>query len=294
MVTLTVDPLLFPDPKTAYLYLMKKRCISVTIQDLDRRGHLATRKYFYVVEWQMASTQLPHFHVLCDTTYIPWETMVESWSKHRPKDAGPVMGNRPVFGYVAFTAPKFESPVHAARYATKYLTKFPKKGFPGWVMNMGKGRRVRRYSASRGFWGTASPKNTQPKTSREGSQKTYRERVGACGDSVHVFQMGEYLDRNTGELTIERVWLGQLEADASLIDRLWDPGEPARRRRSLLAQSPLEVRRIIENATGQRIEWRHRRRIYFYRGVRPLFPLPVVRCRKYPKDYVLPGVLSDE
>ena len=106
MVTLTIDPLLFPDPRTAYLYTMDKRCISVTTQDLDRWGHLFSRRYFYVVEWQKNTLQA-HFHILYDSNFILWDDILKSWSKHRPKDAGPIQGNRPAFGTVLFSAPKF-------------------------------------------------------------------------------------------------------------------------------------------------------------------------------------------
>ena len=52
LVTFTIDPALFPDPKEAFFYTMDKRCISVTTQDLYRWGYLNSRRYFYVLEWQ--------------------------------------------------------------------------------------------------------------------------------------------------------------------------------------------------------------------------------------------------
>jgi len=291
MVTLTIDPELFPDPETAYRYVKDKRCISVLAQALDRRGYLASRQYFYVVEWQK-DTQQAHWHILFDSTYIPWEVLFELWSSNRPKHAGPVKDDRPPFGTVHFSAPKFASPVHAARYATKYLTKVPEHGFPDWVLDMGKNRRICRYGKSRGFWRTPSRPATEPKRTRAKSSKTYRERIATCGDSVNVFEMKEHLDRETGEITTKRVWLGQAEANASIIDRLWDPGEPARRRRSLLARSPMDVRRIIERLTGQEMRWRRYRRIEFDGPRQPLFPS--AKPKRYPEDYILPGVLSDE
>lgn len=75
MVTLTVDPELFPDPKTAYLYMLDKRCIGVTTQDLFRWNHLITRRFFCVVEWQK-KTEQAHFHILYDSTFIPWDTLL--------------------------------------------------------------------------------------------------------------------------------------------------------------------------------------------------------------------------
>ena len=108
MVTYTIDPELFPDPKTAYLYAMDKRCISVTTQDLFRWNYLKTRRYFYVLEWQK-DTEMVHFHVLYDSVFIEWNKILKSWDKHRPKDAGPVKDNRPAFGTVLFSSSKFKS-----------------------------------------------------------------------------------------------------------------------------------------------------------------------------------------
>ena len=136
MVTLTIDPKLFLDPQTAYLYATDRRCIGRTTQDLDRWGYLYTRRYFYVLEWQ-EKTEMVHFHILYDSSYIPFDRLLESWSKHRPSWAGPAEGNRPAFGTVLFSAPKFADHVHAARYATKYLIKTPEHGYPTWVLNMG-------------------------------------------------------------------------------------------------------------------------------------------------------------
>lgn len=172
MVSLTVDPELFPDPKTAYYYTMDNRCISVTTQDLYRWNHLNTRRYFYVVEWQK-NTEQAHYHILYDSTYIPFTSLLASWSKHRPDEAGPVIGKRPAFGTVTFSVSKFASPLHAARYATKYLIKVPEYGFPGWVLEMGKERRIRRYSTSRGFWGTKSTRRDKEPTTTRKKQQTH-------------------------------------------------------------------------------------------------------------------------
>jgi len=259
MVTLTVDPDLFPDPKTAYLYTMDKRCISVTTQDLDRWDHLHTRRYFYVVEWQQ-HTEQAHYHVIYDAQFIPFDELLKSWSKHRPKDAGPKQGNRPAFGTVFCSKSHFEGgPIHAARYATKYLIKVPEQGFPVWVLEMGTDRRVRRYSTSRCLWGTISERSDNPKTSRSHAKKTYSEKLAGCGDSVNVFEMNEIIDAETGEIQIRRHWLGQLDTHASVIDKLFDPGKPERRRRSLLARSPAEVRQIITVASGKEADWKRRR-----------------------------------
>lgn len=260
MVSLTVDPDLFPDPKTAYLYMMDKRCISVTTQDLYRWNHLATRRYFYVVEWQK-KTEQAHFHILYDSKYISWDSLLASWSKHRPKDAGAIIGNRPAFGTVMFSAPKFANPVHAARYATKYLIKTPEHGFPEWVLAMGTNRRIRRFSTSRGFWGTTSKRQSNnPESTRKKTQRTYAEKIAKCGDSINVFEIAEMVDKETGEVKHDRAWVGQINANASTVmNNLYDPGNPDRMRRSLLARNQKEVLQIIRKADNKHVDFiRHR------------------------------------
>ncbi|MCK5174002.1 MAG: hypothetical protein KAR47_11470 [Planctomycetes bacterium] len=260
MASLTIDPQLFSDPQTAYLYTAEKRCIGITTQDLDRWGHLNTRRYFYVVEWQK-NTEQAHYHILYDSNFIPWDSLLRSWSKHRPKDAGPVEGKRPAFGTVIFSAPKFASPVHAARYATKYLIKVPEYGFPRRVLEMGKDRRIRRYSTSRGFWGTKSARqDRETTTTRKNRQRTYAQRIAKCGDSVNVFEIAETLDIETGEIQHKNVWIGQLDADASTVmENLYDPGNPERKRRSLLARNQNEALQIIRAASSPSVDWiRHR------------------------------------
>ncbi len=260
MVSLTVDPDLFPDPKTAYFYTMDNRCISITTQDLHRWNHLSTRRYFYVIEWQH-NTEQAHFHILFDSKYIPWESILKSWSKHRPKSAGPIIKNRPAFGTVLFSKPVFEGgPLHAARYVTKYLIKIPEYGFPQWVLKMGKDRRIRRYSTSRDFWNEPSKPRSEPKFSRKKRQISYSDRIKECGSSINLFEMKAFIDPQTGEITNQRFWLGTLAVSASeTIDNLWDPGNPKRNRRSLLAQTSKQAIAILENVSGRDLQWLRRR-----------------------------------
>jgi hypothetical protein len=257
MVTLTVDPLLFPDPKTAYLYMQKRRCIGRTTQDLDRLKYIYSRRYLYVVEWQK-NTEQAHFHILLDASYIPWDSLLASWSKHRPPEAGAVVGNRPAFGTVLFSAPKFDSnPLYAARYATKYLIKTPEYGFPDWVLDMGKERRIRRFDTSKGFWGNpAKPHSKNPYPKRTPQAKSYRERLTLCGNGVNIIEIASVLDPSTGEVKTIRQWVGKLDVEArKVIEKLFDPGNPKRSRRSLLAQSPGHAKQIIEAAAGKKIQW---------------------------------------
>ncbi len=263
LVTFTIDPTLFSDPESAYLYVMDTRCISVTTQDLHRWGYLHSRRYFYVLEWQKDTTQV-HFHVLYDASYIPWEALLRSWSKHRPKDAGPTIGDRPAFGTVLISKPKFQGgPVHAARYVTKYLTKMPESGFPEWVMQMGKYRRIRRYSTSRGFWNNPpKPESSSNSEARTLRRITYAQRIEKCGRSVNLFEIETLIVPDTGELIAQRFWVGQLDIDSkTLFQGLWDPGNPSRQRRSLLALSVPHAKQIIDTVVGRNVQWIRARKI---------------------------------
>lgn len=255
LVTLTVDPSLFTDPKSAYLYIMQRRCIARTIQDLFRWGHLRSRRYFCVIEWHKKTGYI-HLHVLLDSSYIPIADLERSWGKHRPAGAGPHIAGRPLFGYVYISKREFEGgPAHAARYVTKYLTKTPEHGFPDWVLQM-KGKRIRRYSASRGFWGTTTKRQPESSVEHERQEHTYAERVQACGSSVNVFEIRESVDRGTGEIRITRTWAGELQVDANeVFKRLFDPGEPRRSCRTLLALSLPHVQKIISIAAGHDAAW---------------------------------------
>lgn len=256
LVTFTIDPELFSSPQQAYEYAMDNRCISVTTQDLYRWGHLNSRKYFYVIEWQKETEQV-HFHVLYDSNYIPWNALRKSWSKHRPKSAGPVKGNRPAFGTVLFSKIKFQGGfLHAARYVTKYLTKTPEEGFPEWALNMGKNRTIRRFGTSRGFWNESSKRSeSEAKYKRKNKRLSYKERLKSCGQTSNIFKVKEVIDKETGEITTKKFWIGQVNINSEQLHRLWDPGNPKRFRRSLMGQSPSQIQRILENTAGGNVHW---------------------------------------
>jgi len=262
MVTLTVDPLLFHDPKTAYIYIQDRRCLSRTTQDLDRGGYVFTRRYFYVVEWQK-DTEQAHFHVLLDSQFIPVHALNASWSKHRPHTAGPVLANRPDFGFCFCSVPNFEGGFeHAARYATKYLIKAPEHGFPNWVLDMGSDRRIRRFSASRGLWGHPTKQYVKDPDLKPipRPKRSYHQKLEICGQGVNIIEVTEIINPQTGEIAPKRSWVGRLNVPANeVIPKLFDPGNPNRSRRSLLATSPTHAKQIIEKAANKPTDWVQRR-----------------------------------
>ncbi|MBL4884185.1 MAG: hypothetical protein JKY95_06590 [Planctomycetaceae bacterium] len=151
MWTFTIDPLLFDAPATAFEYVRKKRSISELVRALKKEEYLISKRYFYVLEWQK-NTEMPHWHLLLETRHLPFDFVCMIWNRNRPKEMGLPEGDRPGFGSVRFSAPRFQNNKHAANYATKYLIKHPKHGYPDWVLDL-KGR-VPRYGTSRGFWQT--------------------------------------------------------------------------------------------------------------------------------------------
>ena len=222
MWTLTIDPKLFVSPMAAYEYVRAKRCVSELVRVLRKTGVLHSGRYFYVVEWQQ-QTEMPHFHLLVDAEFIDFDLVREAWNRFRPQAAGPFIGERPGFGAVRFSAPKFADETHAARYACKYLTKHPSYGYPEWVLTR-KGQ-THRFGTSRGFWpkgGEATspidkskakgPKADKPhprdcfcpECRGEGSEKNRRQtsiqdRLAKCGLKAVVTKRVEDIDER-GEI----------------------------------------------------------------------------------------------
>ena len=141
-VTLTVDGSLFASPEKAWQYAMDNRLLSRLVRELERRGHLHSKAYFWVVEFQMKETEQPHWHMLLDASFVPHGEIVEVWSRFRPAFAEPLgeritsqnyKGQAPAFGSVRYS--RHPDKLRAGYYATKYLTKYPAKGYPDWVMD---------------------------------------------------------------------------------------------------------------------------------------------------------------
>lgn len=252
MLTLTIDPELFASPKEAYLYVREQRALSRLMRDLDRAGHLHSRRYFYVVECQRDTEQV-HFHVLIDATFIPKEAIDASWSKMRPKSAGPPSANRPTFGMTRFSKSRFDGgPEHAGRYATKYLVKTPEYGWPAWVLAMGKDRRLPRYGTSRGFWGRLPQPSNPTGNTREKNPRTYADRVAECGSSCNLFETRETIDEFTGTVEEHTHWLARLAVEDCLISVI-APEQPAGSRVILIANGVHSCIKALSEAAGHPI-----------------------------------------
>ncbi len=234
MWTLTIDPELFESPELAYDYVRERRAISNLVRALKGRGLLHSDRYFYVVEWQKW-TEMPHYHLLVDATFIDFRMVCEVWNRNRPGWAGPVEGARPGFGSVRFSAPEFENHIHAAHYACKYMIKHPEHGYPDWVLDR-KGN-TPRYGTSRGFWREPDRQAQEMKLEgvlsvdqaaqradcscqdcREGGMQSgdrrrrseaIRERLVRCGTKA-VLMVAEDIIGSSGEVRVHRKFLSQI------------------------------------------------------------------------------------
>lgn len=182
MLTLTIDPKLFESPREAFEYVRKHRCVSKLVDALFRDGHLLSRRFFCVIEWQK-DTEMPHWHLLVETHRVPFIELARLWGKFRPRSAPAwpysysrglraLKGVSPEFGHVRFSKLNFESKQHAALYATKYVTKYPEHGFPSWVFDMSEeGKQIKRYTTSHGFFGCVKGAATEDETAEEEGER---------------------------------------------------------------------------------------------------------------------------
>jgi hypothetical protein len=224
MLTLTTDPSLFPDAKSAFLYVRRHRFIGTLLQSLYRGKYLRSRRYVYVVEFN-TKTSCAHYHVLCDAIKIPEEEVRAIWDRNRPKAAGPVKGNRPPFGTVNVQAANRPEDVRGlANYVLKTLVTYPSQGFPGWVLDMGKTVRIRRYGTSEGL--LSSEKTTEkkvpksPRPRRHSRQRrrgrSHAARISECGKEFNRFDLD--VDTSTGEVLKKR-WTGRSKCDGNVVKR---------------------------------------------------------------------------
>lgn len=253
MITLTIDPELFESPREAYLWVKKKRGISRLMRELDQHGHLHTRRYFYVIEFQQ-ETEQAHFHVLVDAVRIPKSAIDSAWSKLRPTAAGPIAQNRPPFGMTRFSVPKFDDgALHAARYATKYLVKSPEAGWPLWVLGMGTDARLPRYQSSRKFWNNPPSEHVSTGKTRELIPRTYGQRITECGTASNVFESTELINELSGEVQPQRIWRGRIELSIDHLAELADDLEAKRPRLTMRAANGRDLLKKLRKAVGQPI-----------------------------------------
>ncbi len=221
MLTLTIDPDLFNTPNQAFLHIRQKRALSELVRALHKKKTLITRRYFYVIEWH--KNEWPHYHMLLESSRIPYEMIIEFWGRNRPKTAGPVRAGRSPFGHILFSAPRFKNKSHAAFYATKYLIKPTDTNYPEWVLSF-EGR-IPAYGASKGLLkeSSASPKRPEDEIKKNKKKKrkikrTIKERTEMCGEKSVLFRKVPYMNKE-GELKEERQFWSEVHLPFSDIQR---------------------------------------------------------------------------
>jgi hypothetical protein len=225
MLTFTIDPDLFDGPEQAYKHVTSKRAISRVMKELRR--FMNTLAWFCVIEWQ--ENGWPHWHVLIDSDFVPIDAVRKAWFRFVPMSkrhlVRPSIGS---LGIVRFSCPEgFKSAKHAGLYASKYLVKFPEKGFPDWVM---KARyRIRRYATSRGFSGELTHRTLLDPDREEKSvqRRTHEARIKDCCCTCSVYAVREETSQQTGEVKRIRHFLGRIACHGrALVAAVRDSAQP--------------------------------------------------------------------
>lgn len=193
MLTLTVDPKLFPSGEGAYRHVRKVRAISGLVRELYRKGFLNSKRFFYVLEFQPISGN-PHWHLVVDSAYVPFESLKTAWNRYIPEGVGPER-LRVGLGSVKLSPSKFQNGEAAAHYVAKYIIKKPEGGWPSWVLIF-RGT-MRRYGVSRGFWSvTEKPKPREKSSRRAGKvylrRKSVAEQLAKCGKRAVIVAKVEF------------------------------------------------------------------------------------------------------
>lgn len=203
MWTLTLDPKLFNSPLDAYNFVRRKRIISKLVAELYKRGHLHTKRYFWVLECQ--KNGMPHWHLVLDASYVPFAEFCDVWNRlgKERAEGGMLGGVRYSMGSNHADGKKrFEGRKHAVNYLLKYVTKSPKEGWPEWVMNYT--GNIMRYRASNGLFRVSESvqfEQGQSEATKEvieeysrgpyHRKQTVKLRVAQCGKESLIFSFND-------------------------------------------------------------------------------------------------------
>jgi hypothetical protein len=195
LISLTFNRENFAGPREAYEAGAAR--ITKFVERLWRWGLITTREWFRVLECHESGW--PHFHVLLNAKRIPFEDVFRAWNGHDR-----VKGEKPRWGIVDIRGRKAGwEKRDAVGYVCAYVTKRPADGWPAWIMES-EGR-IRRFQASKGFWGglredepgaidfspgelEGAKKSAKP---REIEPIPQRMRVAACGGKTVIRRVCE-------------------------------------------------------------------------------------------------------
>jgi len=139
MITLTIDPKLFPDAPAARQYVSDHRCIALFVRDLKRAGVAMSDRWFVSLEFHESGWV--HYHLLVEAGYVDHRVAKRAWDKQGPQSEG-------WFGRLHVSKHFGNDIKHAVNYACKYVIKAPRHGMPPWALDLPV---LRRYSSSRGL-----------------------------------------------------------------------------------------------------------------------------------------------
>ena len=169
MITLTVDPKLFPGgPEAAYDEIRTRRWIAETIRKLKRKGFLLSERWFYAMEFH--ANGWPHWHVAVESEFVPFDLLKETWG----------------YGGVRFSKQKsFQNPGHAINYLTKYVST-PEHGTPDWVLSSN--TRIRLISTSRGLLPSKRKRSTEGTSTKVRISKPIGQRIAKCKNHTKIVE----------------------------------------------------------------------------------------------------------
>lgn len=190
MVTLTLNPELFDGPREGLDHVRKTGAISKFVKRLRR--YMASGLYFAVIEYHVSGW--PHWHMMLDADYIPYNAIRDAWHALGPK--GREWTHNP-HGIVDVRSPKkFRSKQHRFNYLCKYVTKVPKQGFPDWLLDA-PDLIFKRYTSSHGLFSCNKPAEEAKKCGKveeyERTADTIRGRLSLCGAKTAIMKRVEYV-----------------------------------------------------------------------------------------------------
>lgn len=216
LLTFTVDRSSFASPEAALHFVHGEKLVARLMR------YLGVLHWVRVVEFQEGTGDgWPHWHVLIDSADVPGgeldrDALRRVWSIWRDRwhvggfDAG-------------YRRRAFNNAAHALRYITKYLVKFPGRGFPEWVLSS---RRIRFWDASASVRavlpvvGETANEDTVTSRPARRDERPIVERVIECGHRVHV--LNETVDKATGEVRNE--YIGSADIGRSSVLHLSESG----------------------------------------------------------------------
>ncbi len=171
----------FESAQAAHQFVTKERAIARLLR------LLGVKRWVWVLEFQQKSGDgWPHWHVLIDLHGVygndlrgrirkAWRLWRDTWR---------------IGGLDLQLRKRFQQVDHAIQYVTKYLTKYPERGFPAWVLESS---RLRFCASSREVGAIVSTPRDTPETDTPGTGKPRAEarpmvdRMAECGEQSTVF-----------------------------------------------------------------------------------------------------------